>query len=159
MKMLPELAKWQEEYPPWLWAAASHELETQNKREMEGATWAPSFHLLSSGPRANSLLWAPCHAGLNPLTPWAEINKGCLCQVFLSQWQKEMNAGLETWLSQEGHLLYGHDNWCSNTHHPSTKPCMVAWACNCRHRWTLSVHCLPGQNSRVLVKGGTISRQ
>lgn len=121
MKMLPELAKWQEEYPPWLWAAASHELETQNKRETEEATWAPSFHLLSSGPRANSLLWAPCHAGLNPPAPWAEINKGCLCQVFLSQWQKEMNAGLETWLSQEGHLLYGHDNWCSNTHHPSTK--------------------------------------
>lgn len=100
----------------------------------------------------------PCSellAGPNPLTPWAEINKGCLCQVFLSQWQKEMNAGLETWLSQEGHLLYGHDNRCSNTQHPSTKPCMDAWARNCSIAetggpWVLIV-CL-GKTARFLLR-------
>lgn len=73
-----------------------------------------------------------------------------------------MNAGLETWLSQEGHLLsMGTTTGVQtpNTHLQSMQGCMGLQLQHCGDRWTLSAHCQPGQNSRVLVKGDTVSRQ
>lgn len=158
--MLPELAKWQEEYLPWLWAAASHELESQNKRETEEATWAPSFHLLPGWPQANSLLWAPCWTEPSDSLSWNK-QRLSVSGIFISvTTRNECRSGD---VAQSGRTL-ALWAWQPVFKHPTPihkamYGCMGPQLQHCRDRWTLSAHCLPGQNSKVLVKRDTVSRQ